>query len=243
MDSLQNGIAAFKAGKREDARKFFIAATKEEPNNLNVWGWMYNVCNNDKERTHCLKQMLRIEPANAKAKQLLDELAAQDFPPLERATDNPIEYQKLSETAYTKAYTKHTQKQGTSVQAADPKQQRNTLVGIGSIILICVICICAFSMYDPTGGVKDYKTMAEILCQFYVENMLKSPSTADFPTSANVQDLGNNTFEIRSYVDAQNSFGATIRTNYYCKIQYVGTAQDDESQSKFWQLLDIKLFE
>lgn len=72
-DFLQQGINAFRAEKRDDARKAFIAAVKQNPNDERTWGWMYSVANNDKERTECLKQMLRINPQNEKAyKQLVD---------------------------------------------------------------------------------------------------------------------------------------------------------------------------
>jgi len=87
-DLLQQGIIAYRAGKRDEARKFFVAAVKQNQNDERVWGWMYNVCGNDKERIHCLKQMLRINPKNGKANQLLNELIAADFP-LERQQSSP----------------------------------------------------------------------------------------------------------------------------------------------------------
>ena len=36
MNNLQNGIAAFKRGKREVARKYLIAAVKENPKDENA---------------------------------------------------------------------------------------------------------------------------------------------------------------------------------------------------------------
>jgi len=83
MDNfLQQGITAFRAGKKDDARKLFIAAVKQNPNDENSWGWMYSVANNDKERTECLKQMLRINPMNEKANKLLNELDDFEPPPV-----------------------------------------------------------------------------------------------------------------------------------------------------------------
>lgn len=79
MDNLQSGITAFKAGKRDEARRYFIAAMRENPQNINVWGWLYQVSNTESERIQCLKKMLEINPSNAKAKELLDKLQA---PPL-----------------------------------------------------------------------------------------------------------------------------------------------------------------
>jgi len=91
----------------------------------------------------------------------------------------------------------------------------------------------------------DYKFMSDVICQLYVEDNLKSPSTADFPAPSltDIRDMGNNVFEIRSYVDSQNSFGATIRTNFFCKVQYIGTPTDDESLPHNWQLLELKFID
>jgi hypothetical protein len=79
-DLLQQGIAAYKAGKHDEARKIFIALVKQTPNNERAWGWMYAVANDDKERIYCMKQALRINPSNEKAKQILDSLTGQNFP-------------------------------------------------------------------------------------------------------------------------------------------------------------------
>lgn len=44
MDELlQQGITAYKAGKRDEARKIFIAVVKQDPENERAWGWMSNV--------------------------------------------------------------------------------------------------------------------------------------------------------------------------------------------------------
>jgi len=75
-DLLQQGITAFRAGRREEARNIFVTVVKQNPENDRAWGWMYDVSSNDKERAYCLKQMLRINPNNKKATQLLNELTA-----------------------------------------------------------------------------------------------------------------------------------------------------------------------
>jgi len=79
-DLLQQGIAAHKAGKRDEARKIFITAVKQNPDNERAWGGMYEVSGNEKERVYCLKQILRINPNHEKAKQMLGSLTGQDFP-------------------------------------------------------------------------------------------------------------------------------------------------------------------
>jgi hypothetical protein len=96
MDNLlQQGIAVHRAGNRDEARKIFIAVVKQSPDSETAWGWMYQVSNNDKEKIHCLKQILRINPNSEKAKQMLDTFAGNDFPfELEQKVKPPTEAQK-----------------------------------------------------------------------------------------------------------------------------------------------------
>lgn len=70
----------------------------------------------------------------------------------------------------------------------------------------------------------------------YVELVLKAPSTAKFPYDSEFtawQTADNkDVWEVTGYVDAQNDFGAMIRSHWYVKIHVVGDA---------YQLVDIKI--
>jgi len=61
---------------------------------------------------------------------------------------------------------------------------------------------------------------AAFVCQNAVRERLKAPATADFEAPRNAQinryDSGN--YEIVSHVDAQNSFGAKLRSAYTCVV-------------------------
>jgi hypothetical protein len=74
MDDVDLGIKAYKEGRRDEARNIFISILKQNPDNERAWAWMSNVVDNDKERTYCLKQVLRINPNNKKADQLLNQI-------------------------------------------------------------------------------------------------------------------------------------------------------------------------
>lgn len=70
-----------------------------------------------------------------------------------------------------------------------------------------------------------------------VKRSLKSPSTADFPSSIFYTDYvsrNGQVYTIRSYVDSQNSFGATIRSTFMVKTEQV--SKDN------WKLLDINIY-
>lgn len=81
---------------------------------------------------------------------------------------------------------------------------------------------------------------AVVMCKDFVKSSLVSPSTADFPwLDHTVQKLGQGTYIVRSYVDAQNKFGAMIRANYSCEVKYRG--QGDEFLNSSWELRDLQI--
>ena len=99
---------------------------------------------------------------------------------------------------------------------------------IGGIILI--ISMFMSEGYDPADE-------AVIRSWQFVRAGLKSPCTADFPYSGDHQlytlEGKDNAWEVRGYVDSQNSFGAMIRSNFACQLEY--TAEGN------WILLDLKI--
>ena len=65
------------------------------------------------------------------------------------------------------------------------------------------------------------KAGAYVMSQSFVERKLRSPSSADFPwyDPSFVTDLGGGRFRVSAYVDAQNAFGAQVRTHYTCVLE------------------------
>lgn len=60
---------------------------------------------------------------------------------------------------------------------------------------------------------------AKDICQTFVTRRLRAPSTAKFPYYHQIDGYkqSDGVYRITSYVDAQNGFGAMIRSNYDCK--------------------------
>lgn len=86
---------------------------------------------------------------------------------------------------------------------------------------------------------KDRSTMAAIICANFVERSLKAPKSADFPfgrAAYGTAKLDDQKYLVRSYVDAQNSFGAMLRNDYTCGIQYVGGSDSDD---RSWKLIGL----
>jgi hypothetical protein len=59
-------------------------------------------------------------------------------------------------------------------------------------------------------------------CEDFVKEKLKAPSTADFGGQS-VSGNGSGPWKVTGWVDAQNSFGAKIRTGWTCDIRLDGT--------------------
>ena len=69
-------------------------------------------------------------------------------------------------------------------------------------------------------------------CKEFVEKTLKAPSTADFQNYNNffARGIGEGPFQVSGYVDAENSFGAKIRTQFICERRKTGDN---------WQLVNL----
>lgn len=81
---------------------------------------------------------------------------------------------------------------------------------------------------SSTKTEKNHMSVAYVCAQNKVKDSLKSPSTADFPWESYTdvtKELRKNEFQIKSYVDSQNSFGAEVRTHYDCNV--IVTDPDD----------------
>lgn len=80
------------------------------------------------------------------------------------------------------------------------------------------------------GGGGGDSFAAEYECNEFVRDRLKSPSTAHFPadTSSHV----GNQWTVRGSVDSENSFGASLRSTFTCKMTVTGDN---------WHLDDIQL--
>lgn len=70
--------------------------------------------------------------------------------------------------------------------------------------------------------ISDKTPSAYIHAQGFVKQALKSPSTAVFPLTASTQEVEANRFISQGYVDAQNSFGATMRNQFVVTLRYTG---------------------
>lgn len=73
---LREGMAAAKAGDKATAQTKLREATEIDQYNEKAWYWLASVVDTDEERRVCLGNVVVINPGNARAKELLDQLLA-----------------------------------------------------------------------------------------------------------------------------------------------------------------------
>lgn len=82
--------------------------------------------------------------------------------------------------------------------------------------------------------------LAFVMSQDFIKRQLKSPSTANFPminepgvsVSRSISN-GKCSFVVKTYVDAQNSFGGIARENFRVELQ------PDSASGQSWTLIEI----
>ena len=126
-----------------------------------------------------------------------------------------------------------------------PHQSIKDYRGAGTlcIIMAVVLCIGLVVFCEATGqslfdtdtyssqssddkhfGIDEYD--AWTAATDVVKNNLKAPSTAEFcsKSSANIEQHGN-TWTIKGYVDAENSFGAKLRNDFTVVITFTSSTK------------------
>jgi len=75
-------------------------------------------------------------------------------------------------------------------------------------------------------------------CEAIIEAGLLAPASAMHPSGGqDYIDHGKGKYTIVTYVDAQNAFGAMIRNNYRCVVQYTGP--DAPWHPSAWKALEV----
>lgn len=127
------------------------------------------------------------------------------------------------------------------------KQGNAILLSIGFLLLLfclCYLCINTKPKVKTEAEILiDKKTQLENSCmdsihaqteaKFAIEGRLKAPRSAkfDWPT---VSYQGECIWGVCGNVDAQNSFGAMIRTSYCVKVKF-------NKETEKWEILGIKM--
>jgi tetratricopeptide (TPR) repeat protein len=90
-DVIKEAVEAIQKGDRRRARRLLGQVVNADPDNLSAWWYLAAALEDSEQRIHCLKQVLRIQPDHAEAKQVLSQLErriAQVTPPT--GTTRPV---------------------------------------------------------------------------------------------------------------------------------------------------------
>jgi hypothetical protein len=106
--------------------------------------------------------------------------------------------------------------------------QNPTTKGCGIILAVGVV-LFVFSKMCGSGDSQNSnysEASALVMSRHFVEDQLKAPATADFSDDTeNVVKINDSTYDVQSYVDSENSFGAKLRSRYSCTIVFL---KDDQ---------------
>lgn len=74
---IREGVAAFKAGRKEEAQKLLAKATQLDERNEEAWLWLSAVVDSVDNQRICLENVLAINPGNPRAQQGLEAINKQ----------------------------------------------------------------------------------------------------------------------------------------------------------------------
>jgi len=112
-----------------------------------------------------------------------------------------------------------------------------TITGIVCLLVVfgfikCMVCSDGGTPSEPAAPKAAHDSIgAWVMCEAFVKDRLKSPASADFGGvfSGDYQDpnthavhLGDGKYKCNGFVDSQNSFGGTVRSNFQLTVQHKG---------------------
>jgi hypothetical protein len=101
-----------------------------------------------------------------------------------------------------------------------PGQHRdNRLAWVLAAVVIAIVAGCSVLM-TTNGSKPDPAFDAGRVCREFVKERLKAPASADFGSPTVLPAAGG--WQVTNTVDAENSFGAKIRTDFVCVVHQDG---------------------
>lgn len=109
----------------------------------------------------------------------------------------------------------------TEQDGAIPAQGDSKKLYLYGFIVVGAIALCLINTFKDNSSSFDPADDAKRVCQEeFVPDYLKAPSTAEF--SAVTVSSDGSRYTVRGKVDAQNSFGAQIRSDFSCVVHESG---------------------
>lgn len=95
----------------------------------------------------------------------------------------------------------------------------------GAIAFVIVVAFAISGGTFSTSSVPD-ETGARLACHHSVRQQLRAPSTASFaPASDTRIARSGSEWTLTGWVDAENAFGATVRSTWRCEARWLGDGE------------------
>lgn len=94
-------------------------------------------------------------------------------------------------------------------------------MGCGLLVALIFGGALVWTVFDGGDSADDEGQLSEYMCQQFVKDRLKAPSTADFSDEDHTNS-GDHQWIVTGVVDAENSFGAMLRSSYRCELKVDG---------------------
>ena len=112
------------------------------------------------------------------------------------------------------------------------------LVVLGGGGFVWVVSALVGGAGSPPPSPTHSEAGAILACQNFVERRLRAPSSAEWPRMAGdaveTDHLGQGRYEVHTHVDAQNAFGAMIRNEVKCTVEF-------EPVDRTWRSMEVSV--
>lgn len=241
---LQKAADLYRQGKREEALQIVDAFLKKSPHAPDAWWLRSRLMLKPESKIYCLEQILLTRPG--------DERVLAEIENVRQSIPTTRQCPFCAETIHIDAIVcKHCGRDllnpapmnQPAIQALpirEIKKANNSASALGALVLLigcAVVAVLCSQSNKNTASQKPTEMDACYMAQQFVQENLRAPSTAKFPScyDVSVTTLSATQYSISSYVDSENGFGAMLRTGYTAKVEYVG---DDK-----WNLIDLQFDE
>lgn len=129
------------------------------------------------------------------------------------------------------------------------KRRMKWIIGISATVIILFIIGSLDDSSSSTAKQKEVakqetpavpeapsESQANVMAQGMIKQLLKSPSTADFPFLDYTTTINGNRYIVVSHVDSQNGFGAMIRSNWRLVMDHNG---GEWNSPRSWDIVEI----
>jgi hypothetical protein len=151
---LSEAVQFAQAGRREEARRLLWQIVQIEPNNEVAWLWLATVAADGNEYQRALNEVLRINPNNVQARQLIADYQRQSYAPMQPPPGYPVQQQPPPPSYQQAGYVPY-QPYAPTIQ---PKKRRGCnccMIPLLVLVVIPMLLCCGLSYTNMSLGPAD----------------------------------------------------------------------------------------